>query len=49
MLQAISRPEKKAGIAKDFSFFFFFLAENVGLFKKAILCIREQKVVNQSL
>lgn len=47
MLQAISRPEKKAGIAKDF--FFFFLAENVGLFKKAILCIREQKVVNQSL
>lgn len=46
MLQAISRPEKKAGIAKDFS---FFLAENVGLFKKAILYIREQKVVNQSL
>lgn len=42
VLQAAPRPEKKAGIAKD-----FFSPQNIGLFKeKAILWIHEKELVN---
>lgn len=43
VLQADPRPEKKAGIAKDFLFF----SQNIGLFKeKAILWLHEKELVN---